>query len=501
MGILSKFGSALDSMIAVVSPSWALKRLQSRNAFKALNEYYRGASRDRLRSDWITQRTDPDAPKWEHNLLIDRFRDLERNDPIASGLVDTMGVNVVGKGLKPKPRIRADVLGISKEEADFYADMAINAFEKFVPYADACERVDFDYLQFLALCQIIRDGECITLPVWANEAYRPYSRCLQLLESEYLGEYASGIDERARGVILGDRGQPISYLIKENLKYGAKVKEIPAKDSAGRPKVIHAFMAKRPGQTRGIPLFAPVLDLFKDFADYREAELIKARISACLAVFFTKADPMAAVQLARETGTQLTDRSEPLTELSPGMIHYADYGDDIKVVDPNRGGDVFGQFTENVIRLIGASIGLPFELVMKDFSKTNYSSARAALLEGRRVFQNWRSWFSKSWCQPIYELVLEEAYYRGYFDVPNFEQHKKEYCRAEWLGNGWGWVDPVKEITASKLAIDYGLSTHEKECASQGNDAYEILDEEATYANYKAEVMPQEVLNEGENNG
>lgn len=482
-------GSIIDKMIAPIAPGFALKRAQTRTAFNASNEYYRGASRNRLRTDWITQRSDPDAPKWEHNTLVSRFRDLERNDPIANGLVDTMGINVVGRGLRPKPKIRAEVLGVSKEEADRFCDMAVQVFELFVPWADAREISTFDYLQFMALTQIVRDGENITLPIWASESYRPLSRCLQILESEYLGDYSATDKDRARGIILGTRGQPIKYIIKEDINdFSGKVREIPARDEYGRKKIIHAFLPKRPGQTRGVPLFAPVMDLFKDFSDYREAEIIKARISACLAVIFTKSDPQAALLAARETTGELLARDQKITEMSPGMVHYAEYGDEVRVVDPNRGGDTFGQFVENILRLIGSSIGLPYELVLKDFSKTNYSSARAALLEGRRVFSNWRHWFSGMWCQPIYELVLEEAYYRGIFDVPDFEKFKHEYCRAEWLGNGWGWVDPVKEITSSKLAIDYGLSTHEKECAAQGSDAYEILDEEASYNRYSASI-------------
>ena len=32
-------------------------------------------------------------------------------------------------------------------------------------------------------------------------------------------------------------------------------------------KILHLFTAKRPGQLRGVPWFAPVMTLFKDLAD------------------------------------------------------------------------------------------------------------------------------------------------------------------------------------------------------------------------------------------
>lgn len=481
-------GGVIDSMIAPIAPGWALQRQQTRNAFNASSEYYRGAARNRLRADWTTRTTKPDAPKWEQNTLVARSRDIERNDPVGAGLIDTMGINVVGKGLRPQSKIRSEVLGCSEEQADEYRTMAESAFEAFCKNADAREISTFDHLQFMALMQICRDGESVALPVWSEKPHKKFARAIQLLEREMLGNPMAADEEKARGIIYGSMGEPLKYLInKDPAKSVPDFEEIDARDSRGRKKVIHAFMPRRPGQSRGIPLFAPVMDLFKDLGDYREAEIIKARIAACLSVIFTKADPVSAAHAARETGTKLGARDEQITRLSPGMVHYAEYGDDVKIVDPNRGQDVFGVFSENILRLIGASIGLPYELVLKDFSKTNYSSARAALLEGRRVFTFWRSWFGDSFCKPFYELVLEEAYYRGYFKVPRFFEFFDEYCRCAWLGSGWGWVDPVKEITASKLAIDYNLSSHEIECAAQGVNAYEILDDQDNYMKYRGQ--------------
>jgi capsid protein len=74
---------------------------------------------------------------------------------------------------------------------------------------------------------------------------------------------------------------------------------------------------------------------------------------------------------------------------------------------------------------------------------------------------------------------MEEAYLRGLFDVPRFYELKSEYCRCQWIGGGWGWVDPTKEVEASKMAIDYGLSTMAEEVAGQGRDWEEVLEQRA----------------------
>ncbi|MDD2999516.1 MAG: phage portal protein, partial [Candidatus Riflebacteria bacterium] len=199
-------GSVIDTMIAQLAPGWALQRQQTRNAFNASSEYYRGAARNRLRADWTTRATKPDAPKWEQNTLVARSRDIERNDPVGAGLVDTMGINVVGKGLRPQSKIRAEVLGCSEEQADEYRTMAESAFEAFCKTADAREISTYDHLQFMALTQICRDGECVARPVWSEKPYKKFARAIQLIEREMLCNSMSADEEEARGIIYGPMG-------------------------------------------------------------------------------------------------------------------------------------------------------------------------------------------------------------------------------------------------------------------------------------------------------
>jgi len=99
------------------------------------------------------------------------------------------------------------------------------------------------------------------------------------------------------------------------------------------------------------------------------------------------------------------------------------------------------------------------------------------------VIKTERGWLASTFCQPIWQLVIEEAYLRGEFDAPDFYKYYHEYTRAAWIGGGWGWVDPVKEVEASRKAIDYGLSTLAKEAAAQGDDWEENLDQLARERN------------------
>jgi lambda family phage portal protein len=475
--------SVIDRLINFFAPVTGLRRQFARRRLELAAEY-RGADTSRLRSNWSLGRSNSTPPSYTLDILRNRSRDLNRNDAVASGATETMAVNIVGRGLRPQSRLRAEILGITGEEARALQRQAEYIWQVWTPLADAGNRLSFDDLQFLALRKIVEDGEVLALPVMAGESWRPISRAVELLESDRLcpqgGKTPTAMDT---AVEVGERGQPLAYWISR-MDYANQIgsiydvgnpERVEARDAAGRPRVLHIYRCNRPGQIRGVPYFAPVLTYFKDLSDYLDAELVAAKVAACLAVFVTKTDPQIGA-LATATGTE-TNTGKRLQGIEPGLVSYLNLGEDIRVVDPKRGGETFTSFVEGVLRMIGMSLGLPYELLAKDFSKTNYSSARAALLEGRRMFSTWRSWFAAQFCQPFWDLVLEEAYLKGLFKAPRFYEFQSEYSRAAWIGGGWGWIDPVKEVQASKMAIDYGLSTRAEEVASQGRDWEEVFEQ------------------------
>lgn len=457
----------LDRIYSVVAPERANRRMIARLRYE-MSMQFRGADRTRLKANWVLPLDSATPDLYELETLRDRCRDLNRNDPVASGATETMGMNIVGRGLKPQSRIRAKYLGVTEDRARDLVRQAELIWQEWTPRADSGNRLTFDEIQFVALRKIVEDGEILALPVMGTESWRAVKRCIELVEADRL--ISDSID--GTGIKKGKRGEPKTYSIRK--ANSTDTVDISALDTKGRPKILHIFMTKRPGQSRGYPFFAPVIGYFKDLADYLEAEVVAARVAACLAVFVTKQD---AYTTAYNISTETDASGNRIQEIEPGLVGYLEPGESINVVDPKRPGDTFPSFVETILRHIGIALNMPYEILVKDFSKTNYSSARAALLEGRRMFTTWRNWFAQKFCQPIYDLVLEEAYLRGLFDAPDFYEKRSEYTRAAWIGGGWGWVDPVKEVEASRKAIDYGLSTLAEEAAGQGRDWEEVLEQ------------------------
>lgn len=477
-----RFGAYVDAAISVIAPGWGLRRLQARAATKALSSY-RGAEKNRLRGDWNALNGSADADLLpDLPTLRQRARDLNRNDAHASAITSTVVMNVVGTGIKPQSRPDAEELGVTPDAAAQFGRKAEKAWRRWCRRADSQNRMTFAEIQALVKRQILENGDVFVLPLMVQEPGRRYRLALEVIEADRVSTPPGLRSATIRdGIELGARGEPIAYYIRTRhpgdylLGSGGtgsqEWRRYPAVNRAGRPNVLHLYHVKRPGQSRGEPFFSPVLAAFKDLADFMEAEIVAARVAACFSAFVTKNDSNASWESVPQVANGQRQES-----IEPGMIERLAPGESITFGDPKRPSGTFEPFVLAVLRSIGASLGLPLELVLKDFSRTNYSSARAALLEARRFFRGDQAWLAERLCQPCWEWLLEEAWLREELPaVDLFGESRDEWLRASWIAPGWGWVDPVKEVESSKAAIEANLSTLADECAAQGRDWEEVL--------------------------
>jgi lambda family phage portal protein len=379
-------------------------------------------------------------------------------------------------------------LGIDEGLADEFQRKAERVWKRWIPYADAGERMDFYEIQQLVDRQILENGEAIIVPLRLEGNGRPYPLALQVIESDRLNTPADKKSDKAvrSGVKIGENGEPISYFIQKThpgdiyhrvAEEAKQYIEIQAKGIMGRKNIFHLYYVLRSGQTRGVPFFAPVLTYFKDLAEYAEAELVASRIAACFSLFITSE---ASMDVSVNSAYERNPSGQMLESLEPGMIKHLMPGESISSFNPQRPSATFEPFVDRILKAISAALGLPYELVAKDFSKTNYSSARAALLEARRYFKVRQEWLSQKLCQPVWEMLLEEAYLKGELDAANFYEKgrpKSAWLRARWIAPGWSWVDPLKEVKASREAIAGNISSLADEAAGQGKDWEEILEQ------------------------
>ena len=163
----------------------------------------------------------------------------------------------------------------------------------------------------------------------------------------------------------------------------------------------------------------------------------------------------------------------------------------MQFADPKHPNTGYDDFTNANIRLIGAGLEIPPEVMMKQFT-TSYSAARGALNEFWRTCSMQRDWFTDDFCQPVYEEWFAEAAARGRIHAPGFftdPARRKAYTACAWNGPARTNLNPVQEVDAAIKRVDAGFSTAQEETAQMtGGDYNRNIKLRVTEAKRKREV-------------
>jgi lambda family phage portal protein len=419
----------------------------------------------------------------QREAIADRSNDLVANDPHACSLIESISINGVGPGLWPQSKPNWKRLGITEEQATEISEQAEWEFELFNREADARGVSDFYGIQFQNLWSTLINGEFINLPLMLDDPARRYRLAIQTVDPVRMRTPIDfSLSPTIRdGVRLGSLGEPVGYFIADpddgrllSRLSSSQFQELPPK-RGHRPVVIHRFIAKTPEQVRGMGVLAPAMPFFRNLADYLDYELLGAIVAASFPVFIEKSNPYDAGNLPGIKSVGQPDGSQKkYQEIAAGQVAYGNVGEKPHILKSDRPGNGFQTFVETVLRGAGAATGMPYEIIAKDFSKTNYSSARAALQEAWRVFELYQDWLVNHYCRVIWEMVFEEAVLRGRIRLPvgapNFYAARAEYCAATWVGPERTNVDPVKEMVADIMGLNAGTTTLADIAAKRNKD-------------------------------
>lgn len=478
--------SLLDRAIAAISPKLALRRLQQRHALALMGGGYQGASYSRPGlAGWGPRASDAESDtNCDLPTLRGRSRDLSRNAPLAGGAISTYVTNVIGTGLCAQPTPDADALNLTPEAAEAWSDNTLREFKLWAERPESCDVTKtqtFYGLQSLIFRSALESGDIFILLSSLQKIDHPYRLALQIVEADRIGNpnFVQDAGNLSAGVVLDSYGAPVAYHIcrqhpgsllrRSDFKWD-RVEAFGA--ASGRRNVLHIFDRRRPGQTRGVPILAPVIEPLKQLQRYTDAELQAAVISGMFAVF-VKMDPDAFDTLFDDAGKSQYVKGavgwdgtvNGATLDGPGKAINLLPGESIDAANPGRPNALFDPFCQAIIRQIGVGLELPFEVLIKHFT-ASYSAARAALLDAWRVFRGRRDWIATSFCQPIYEAWLEEAVALGRVAAPGFFADpaiRRAWSCATWIGDGPGSIDPAKEVKAAQDRIALGTSTRAAE--------------------------------------
>ena len=491
LGFLARLGAAFGRApeSARIGPGDGQGRGALEKTASASGYRYHGASREKNSLiGWITGGgSAEDDIDLQGSLLRVRARDLYAGGGLGRGAPATMVTNVVGWGIRPKPKIDQDALGLSDDAAAEWQATALREFNLWARTAmcDAARQNTFWELQELAFRSMLVSGDVFALFGEKPNSRNPYQLVIRLIEADRVSTPESSGESEAQntdgggrivdGIEISRDGEVVKYHIAT---YHPLQDETPeeitwdaidayGKDT-GQPNVLHLMTVERPEQHRGIPFVSGMIEQVKQLDRYMDGELAASLVAAMLTVFITNDgtndDSYDSINDSVPEDAKVTDDSMRI-ELGNGNVYELPPGKKVDHVGVNRAPTAFESFVSEVVTIIGSSMEIPYEVLMHRYDH-NYTASRSAMLDFWKVVRRYRQHFIERFNQPIYEQWLAEAVALGRIDAPGFFDDpaiRDAWCGCQWIGTSQGHVQPVQEATAAKIRMETGISTGEQE--------------------------------------
>lgn len=476
---------------------------------KRATRMYAGARYSRLTANWLAQSDSADSELWSSlTALRNRSRQLIRDNSYAKRAKLIVVNNVVGSGIAMEPNVRKP-RGALLESVNDDIEGVWDEWSR----AENCHtggKLCFADMERHAFGQIFEAGE-----VLIRKHYTPFGNSkvplgLELIEAERIADDVftpvAGVTASYRlGVERDEFGRPLGFWLRKyhpgEIRYAAgdpnALFRVPAEQA------YHLYIVDRWPQTRGEPWLHAAMRRLNDMDGYAEAEIIAARGAACRLGFITTPDERGIADAPTEPGQQPQFEMEPgaVTRLAPGEV-YTDAASN----RPNAGMDPFMRL---MLREVAAGVGPSYESLSRDYSQSNYSSSRLALLDDRDLWRVFQQFFIRSFREPLHREWLQQAVLAraiASVSVAEYVANRAKFEAVSFKPRGWSWVDPTTEVEAYIKARRAGFMSTGQIIAQTGGgvdrgDVWEELETENQEAAIKGLILttdPAQVVERGE---
>lgn len=494
----------------------ALSRPAPKAALDSASAYDAGDSTATAIAAWRPWRQHPDSEIGvARSLTTARSRDLVRNNGWTTGALRRETDSVVGARFRPRSRPDFRSLGIDREEAQRIGAEMDAAWRDWADdprmLCDCSRSLDWGGLAALAYSTYLAEGDALAVLHWEAGPWEWRTR-LRVVDPDLLSNPYEAADTSTLrgGVELDAHGAAMAYHFRREHPSAAwsinstTWDRVQRETPWGRPIVVHFFDKGRDGQTRGVSRLAPVMDALKMEDKGARVTLQQMILSALLGLYVSlPLDANAVADLLDDGGKGFLALDKARQTLADAKaltfggvrIPVLAPGDSIETVTAAAPTAQYEAFQTTVLRRIATGLGTSYEQLANDWSKVNYSSARAAMLEVWRGWTARRIGFAQRFCAPIRMAVIEEAVDSGRVRIPGgidaLHENTAAWLRAKWIGPGRGFVDPVKEAQAAAMRVSLGLSTLEDEAAELSGEDYA---DNLAQIGREIEAMPEGVL-------
>lgn len=398
------------------------------------------------------------------NILRKRCRYERDNNPHLCALLKTYGHNLVGTG----PRLNLQL-------GEQYHQAARDVEKGFSTWAKA-----IDLAEKLRLMTEVRpvDGESfgrlMTNPLVPNAVkldVRVYE-AEQISTPDLQSQFDSSVTD---GIEFDEAGNPrIYHVLREHpgdgWNFNGEADRVPAKF------MVHWFRPSRPGQTRGVCELASSLNVGAQSRRFLQAVLTKAEVNANVSGVMKTNSPMV-----NDVGDPIPLEMMEDIEFPQGTMLTVPEG--CEPVKFDNGSDTTGLSEYSAIQhtTLGRPLLMPRNLVTGDSSGFNFASGKLDYLPFYQEMWIERERLAARVLNQLFQAYYLEASLRGL--IPSELPALNEWS-WDWHWDGFPSINPEKDETAREQRLANNVTTLAEECASEGKNWRDVIDQRAIEREY-----------------
>ena len=429
-----------------------------------------------------------------------RTIDMLHNSGWLSGVVTKSVGNIIGTGLRLNSKPDYEALGWDAKAANDWARMIERRWELWsnTPLeVDAAGKHDIHQLCASALRSWYAMGEYVAWTRWIERSSSQTATKIQLIPANRLIQDSDDTQGVYQGVRVDKTGLPVAYRFNfgPNLKQLAAFTEIAARDKENRPIITHAFGGDI-GQMRGISVFAPVLQVLRQYDQLANATLSSALNQAIIAATIESPSPtqdvLQAFQDPNEQG--LGGDLDCYMDARAGWYENTNFdlngqskivhlfaGEKLDFKRSETPNSNYEPFVRWLLREISGAGGFTFEDMTGDYTGATYSSIKMATNTNWPI-QLWRrQHIAAPLYQSAYDAWLEEELESGRVSIPGgldtFYANRAAILRCDWRGPSKPIPDEVKFANANSTLYGMGVISAEYIASEMGYDIEDIYDQ------------------------
>jgi lambda family phage portal protein len=452
-----------DKILAPLFPTLVQKRMHARMLIRA----YEAAMPSRLHKKRVDRGSGDLAVAKAGDALRIQARYLDENHDLARGILNVLVNNIIGIGIQVEPQVRH-----SNGELHLELNRQLLAlWQDWMLFPEVTGELHWNALQRLAARSWLRDGEVFLQLLegqTSNLDHRTHvPLSLELIEADLLPLELTEEDQNIiQGVKKDKWGRPQAYFFlksHDNLSL-ARIDDTLCLNA---DQIIHLKLFDRINQTRGVSIFASVLNRLDDIKDYEDSERVAARVAAAMTAYIKK--PI-------DTGYASLNSAEREMKMQPGMIFDNLLpGEEIGLINSSRPNTQLEAFRNAQLRAIAAGTLTSYSSIAKDYNGT-YSAQRQELVEQSTHYAVLRDYFIWRFIAPIWKRFVKMSVARGLIQLPN-DIDSITVDKADFRGPSMPWIDPLKEIEAEKEAVRAGFKSRSQVIRERGSNPDDTLEQ------------------------